>query len=68
MQKKNRKKLQLHRESLRGLDLGPIAGGASGNPDCTFVIGCTGGCSVATVCTVRCTEATDCTLVVGCTA
>jgi hypothetical protein len=67
MQKKNRRKLQLHRESIRGLDLGAVAGAASGNPDCTFVVGCTG--SLATVCTgnVRCT-AVDCSFVAtGCT-
>jgi hypothetical protein len=58
MQKKNRRKLQLHRESIRGLDLGSVAGGATGTV-----------CSVATVCTgnVRCTVL-NCSLVVtGCT-
>lgn len=75
MQKKNRKRLQLNRESIRGLDLTSVAGGLTQAVDCTFVVNCTAACTIATVCTqvgngctvaANCSAATNCT--VGCTA
>lgn len=59
MRKKERKKLELHRESLRGLDLMAAGGAAVTQVDCSFVITCT---QAAT-----CSGNPDCTFVhTGC--
>jgi hypothetical protein len=65
MRKKERRKLELHRESLRGLDLGAARGAAVTQVDCSFVITCTQAatCSAAAACSGN----PDCTFVhTGC--
>jgi hypothetical protein len=65
MRKKERKKLELHRESLRGLDLTMVGGAAVTQVDCSFVITCT----QAVTCTggAACSGNPDCTFVhTGC--
>ncbi len=67
MRKRDRKKLALHRESLRGLDLAAVAGGVTQQVDCSFVVTCTQAatCTGAANCA---TAGVDCSFVVtGCT-